>query len=147
MNKTFMLANDCQVVGHGKGSVTLENVKWGDRVTVVYEVPEDKLVARKIELPDTVFTGSLAAVDAADRTVTAGKRYLGDRKFHLADDCVIIANGKFNGRMSDLRVGRDYELNYQSVGGVNVVDRIAPAETTTKNETALRTAQTAPEGY
>ncbi len=142
MNKTFDMANNCLVTTHGKNGGTMEDVKIGDRVTVVYEVPQDKLMARKIELPDAVYTGSLAAINADDRTISAGKKYLGDRKFRLADNCVIFSNGKPNGRMSDLQLGRQYELNYQSVGGINIVDRIAPVEATMKSETSVPTAQT-----
>jgi hypothetical protein len=140
MDKTFQLADKCRVSRHGNAG-TLADIKWGDDVTVVYEVPNDQLLARKVDLPDTVYTGPLAAIDLSDRTISTGKR---SEKFHLADDCMIIANGKANGRINDLRLGQDYELNYRSVGGVNVVDRIAPAEPATKHEGVAPTAQYIP---
>lgn len=144
MDRTFMLAGNYQVLQNGKSSQGMDNVKWGDRVTVVYEVPGDQMLARQIELPGMVFTGSLDAINLDDRSISAGKRYLNDQKFRLADDCVIIANGKADGRMSDLRLGRNYELNYESVGGINVVNRIAPADTAAKTEAPTHTAQTIP---
>lgn len=140
MDRTFTLADNCQVLGNDNKKENLDNVKWGDYVTVVYELPGDQRVARQIDLPGKVYTGSITAIDLNDHSINAGN----DRKFYLANDCVIIANGKTNGRLNDLRTGQSYELNYETIGGVNVVDRIAPAEKSAKTEESSRTAQYLP---
>jgi hypothetical protein len=73
--------------------------------------------------------GTLDSINLADRTINSGKRLLGDKKFHLADNCVILVKGKPDGQMSDLRLGQTYELAFDTVDGVNVVNRIAPVKT------------------
>ena len=133
-SKMFTLPDSCMVVLNGDKSGTFNDVKPGSRVTVVYEVPGNELVARQIEEKSAVFVGSLDAINLPDRTVSAGKKYLSDKKFHLADDCAIMVNGKPEGRMNDLRLGQKYELSYDTVDGINVVNRIAPLPTQETSE-------------
>lgn len=142
MNHTFTIADNCQVLGNGNAKESLNNIQWGDRVNVLYELPGDHRVARQIDLPGKVFTGQLDTINPADHSVTAGK----DQKFFIGENCVIIANGNYNARMSDLRRGQNYQLNYETVGGVNVVNRIAlaPAEGSAKAAEPVHTAQTMP---
>jgi len=126
---TLVLAGDRRsTVENGKG--LLENVKPGNRVTIVYEVPDAKLVARQIDQTSKTYIGKLAAVDLADNRITTGEGAKHDKEFHLTEDCAIMNADKAEGRLKELRVGQKYELSYDEINGVNVVNRIAvaPAE-------------------
>ncbi len=127
--RVFQLADHCSVILNGDTKGVLDNVQVGNRVTVVYETPNGQWTARRIEQPSLQFTGSLDAIHPADRTISAGKKLIGEKEFHLASDCAFVNNGMINGRMQDLKLGRNYELSYTTVNGVNIVTRIAPAMT------------------
>jgi len=119
---------------------TLDDVKLGSQVTVIYEIPNNQFVARQIEARSAMYVATLNAVDLPNRTIKAGKSLLGDKKFHLTDNCTIVINGKTDGKLSDLRVGQNYELDYEVVGGVNVVTRIAAVDMPAKTEVSQQTA-------
>lgn len=137
--KSFSIADNCGVTLSAKAGGTLDDIKPGSHVTVVYETPAGHWVARWIEQPSQQFTGTLDTVNLADRTITAGKPLLGDKKFHLGDDCVVVLNGKLSSRLKDLHPGEACELSYDTVNGINIVNRIAPVTATDK---AAATAQT-----
>jgi hypothetical protein len=132
--RVFALGDNCNVLLSGNNKGTLEDVKVGGQVTVTYETPQNVLLARTIAQKSALYVGTLSAINLPDRTVSADKRFLGDKRFHLADNCTIVVNGKTGGRLNDLRLGQNYELSYDTVYGVNIVNRIAPASTTEKNE-------------
>jgi Cu/Ag efflux protein CusF len=134
MNKTFQLADDCRVVLRNNKSGTLADVQAGNRVTVIYEIPEGKATARQIAQTSATFTGSLTAIDLGERTVKA-RTMSGTKKFHLADNCAILVNGKSDAEVRELKPGDKLVFSYDDINGVNVVNRIATtsasAETTT----------------
>ena len=126
----FIVPEDCALVlagdkrsrvENGKGLV--ENARPGNRVTVVYEVPNGKMVAREIDQTSKVFVGTLAAVNQVENTVSTAERPKDDQRFHLADGCAIMVNNKPEGRLKDLQVGQKYELSYEVVDGVNARKR------------------------
>lgn len=122
-DKTFNIAADCKVVlRNGKDGV-LDDVKPGDRVTAVYELPNGSPVVYRILEKSTTFVGKLEAVDLPARTAKASE-FVGGKKFNLADNCQIIVNGK-NAALTDLKLGQNYIFTYEIVNGVNVADRIA----------------------
>jgi hypothetical protein len=130
----FTLPEDCTLVLAGdrrsrveNGKGLLENVQPGNRVTVVYEVPEGKMVAREIDQTSKAFVGTLDAVNQMENTISAAEGSHDDQRFHLADGCAIMVNNKPEGRLKNLRVVQKYALSYEVVDGVNVVNRIAPA--------------------
>jgi len=129
-DKTFRIADDCRVVRKDDKSGTLADVQPGQRVTVVYEMPNGELTARQIVQTSTAFTGTVMAIDLTDRTVKA-KATFGTKKFNLADECIIMVNGKPDAQLSDLKPGDKFVFNYDSVNGINVVNRIASVETPT----------------
>jgi hypothetical protein len=134
-HKTFSLPADCKVVLRDDRNGSLEDVKVGHHVTVVYELPGHSPVARAIEQTSATFVGTLNAIDASARTVKA-KQLIGDKKFNLADNCEIVVNGKPGGSLSDLRLGQKLALSYDEIDGVNVATRIAPADQSTSTDTA-----------
>lgn len=125
--KNFVLTDDSKILLAGGKNGKFDDVKIGHRVAVVYELPGEQPVARRIEQTSETFTGNLSAIDAQERTVKA-KHLLGEKKFRLADDCQILVNGKLGGELSDLRLGRKFILSYEEVDGINVVSRIASAD-------------------
>ena len=133
LDKTIQLPDDCTVVLRGGKSGTLSDIAVGNHVKVTYETPDNQPIARQIAQTSELFTGSLTAVDLTEQTVKA-KAIFGSKKFHLADNCVVVINGKPDGKLSDLRLGDKMAFSYDDVNGVNIVNRIGatpPQETET----------------
>jgi Cu/Ag efflux protein CusF len=130
-SKAFCIADDCKVLVKDDKNGTLGDIKTGHKVSVTYETPNEALVARRIEQKSSTFVGDLSAIDVPARTVKARQLFT-NKKFNLANECVIVLNGKENAQLSDLRIGQKVTFSYEDVGGVNVVNRIAqtgePAE-------------------
>jgi hypothetical protein len=110
----------------GGKSGTLADIAVGNHVTVTYETPNDKLTARQIAQTSALFTGSLTAIDLTEQTVKA-KAMFGSKKFHLADSCAVVINGRPEGKLSDLKLGDKFAFSYDDVNGVNIVNRIGTA--------------------
>ena len=138
--RAFKVADNCGVILNNDAKGVLDNVQVGNQVTVVYETPNGQWTARRIEQRSLQFTGSLDAIHIADRTISAGKKMIGDKEFHLASDCAFVNNGVIGGRMQDLRLGQSYELSYTTVNGVNIVTRIAPAPVADQTGTVKQSA-------
>ncbi len=137
VDKTFQLPADCTVELRGDKSGTVADIQSGDHVTVIYEVPNGKPTAREIAQTSETFTGDLTAIDLDQKTIKA-KATFSARKFNVGDDCAVVINGKPNGKLTDLRPGESLTFSYDDVNGVNVVNRIAPAESK-KNSVASST--------
>jgi Cu/Ag efflux protein CusF len=143
MDKKFQLADDCAVTLRQDKSGALADVQPGDFVTVTYETPEHKLVARQIAQTGQTFTGKLTAIDLGQKTLKA-KTVFDTKKFNVGDHCAIVINGQVNGKLSDLRPDENLTFTYNEVNGVNIVNRIAPANAAQTTET---TASRTPMGY
>lgn len=128
MDKTFRVPDDCVVVLHNDKSGTVADVQPGDHVIITYETPDGKLTARQIAQTSATFTGELTAIDLGEKTLKA-KATFDSKKFHLGDNCTIVLNGKLGGHLTDLRPGEKLTFNYDTVNGVNIVNRIADAQT------------------
>jgi hypothetical protein len=125
--KKFAWTDESRVVLSGDKSGKFDDVRIGHRVAVVYELPGEQPVARRVEQTSETFTGSLSAIDAQERTLKA-KHLRGEKKFRLASDCQIFVNGRPGGALSDLRLERRFTFSYDEVDGINVVNRIASAD-------------------
>jgi hypothetical protein len=123
--RSFDIGDNCGVTLNNNGSGTLDDIKAGSRVTVTYETPGGRWTARQIELPSLHFTGTLGAINLSERTLSASKPLLGEKRFHIAGNCAVVINNKIK-RLEDLRAGENCELSYDIVDGVNIVNRIAP---------------------
>jgi Cu/Ag efflux protein CusF len=126
MDKKFQLPTDCEVTLRGDRSGTIADIQPGNRVLITYEVPNGKATARQIAQTSQTFTGDLTAIDLDQKTITA-KAMFATKKFNVGDDCAVVINGKTNGKLTDLRPGESLRFSYDIVNGVNVVNRIAPA--------------------
>jgi hypothetical protein len=126
MDKTFQLPADCEVTLRGDKSGTVADIQPGNHVLITYEVPNGKPTARQIAQTSETFTGDLTAIDLDQRTIKA-KAMFATKKFNLGDDCAVVINGKTNGKLTDLRPGESLTFSYDNINGVNVVNRIAPA--------------------
>jgi Cu/Ag efflux protein CusF len=102
---------------------------------VTYETPEGDATARQIAQTSATFTGSLTAIDLNERTIKA-KQAFGTKKFNLADNCSIVVNGNADAKLRDLKPGDDLVFSYDVVNGVNVVNRIASADSPAEAVTA-----------
>jgi Cu/Ag efflux protein CusF len=136
MDKTFQIADGCGVVLRDDKSGTLADIQTGDHVTVTYETPDDKLTAREIAQTSMEFTGTLTAIDLGEKTLKA-KEFLTSKKFNVADNCAIVINGRTDGQLSDLRPDEKLVFSYDEINGVNVVNRIAPAEEQANSVSAI----------
>jgi hypothetical protein len=94
---------------------------------ITYEVPDGKATARQIAQTSETFRGDLTAIDLDQKTMKA-KAMFTAKKFNIGDDCVVVINGKPNGKLTDLKPGESLTFSYYNINGVNVVDRIAPAK-------------------
>lgn len=132
MDKQFQLPGDCTVTLRGGKAGTLADLQPGNHVTVTYEIPNDRATAREIAQTSATFTGELTAIDLGQKTLKA-RSLFDTKKFNVADDCAIIANnGKPDGKLSDLRPDESLVISYNDINGVNIVDRIAPANAASK---------------
>ena len=139
MDKTFQIANDCNVMLRNEKLGALADIQTGNHVTVTYEKPSGTLTARQIAQTSITFTGTLTAIDLGERTLKA-KAMFDTKKFNVADNCAIVINDKTDGQLSDLKPNDKLVISYDEVNGINVVNRIAPAE----EQTGSVTATTAP---
>jgi Cu/Ag efflux protein CusF len=127
LDKTFQIANDCNVLLRDDKSGKLADIQTGNHVTVTYETPDGMLTARQIAQTSIEFTGTLTAIDLGEKTLKAKAEFT-SKKFNVADNCAIVINGKTDGRLSDLKPDEKLVFSYDEINGVNVVNRIAPAE-------------------
>jgi hypothetical protein len=131
MDKRFQLPDDCAVTLRGGKTGTLADIQPGNHVTVTYEIPNDKATAREIAQSSATFSGELTAIDLDQKTLKA-RALLDTKKFIVGDDCAIVVNGKPDGKLSDLKPTEELVLSYNNINGVNIVDRIAPANAASK---------------
>jgi hypothetical protein len=134
-HKQMQIASDCKILLHNGKAGTVADLHPGDRVTIIYELPDGSPTAYQVSKRTTEFVGTLDAIDLGDRTVKA-KETFGQKKFNLADGCQIALEGRSDASLKDLALGQRYEFTYENVNGVNVVNRIAPAQAATATETA-----------
>ena len=126
LDRQVQIPDDCAIVLRGNKAGSLADIAVGSHVTVTYEKPNDKLTARQIAQTSALFTGSLTAVDLTEQTVKA-KAMFGAKKFHLADNCAVVINGRTDGKLGDLKLGDRFAFSYDDVNGVNIVNRIGTA--------------------
>lgn len=129
LDKKLQIADGCKIILHNDKLGTLADIQPGDHVTATYETPEGVPTARQIAQTSTEFTGKLTAIDLGAKTLKA-KALFASKKFDVADDCAIVVNGKTDGQLGDLKPNEELVFTYDIINGVNVVNRIAPAEAT-----------------
>jgi Cu/Ag efflux protein CusF len=125
-DEPMVIADGCNVTLRDNKPGVLTDIQPGDHVTVTYETPNDIRVARQIAQTSSAFTGRLTAIDLDQKMVKA-KSTFETKKFNLADNCAIVIAGRTDGTLSQLKPGDRLLFNYDTVNGVNVVNRIAPA--------------------
>jgi hypothetical protein len=134
-DKHLQIADDCKIVLRDEKTGTFTDIHPGNHVTVTYETPAGKPVAREIAQTSLEYAGTLTAIDLGDRTLKA-RAVFETKKFNVADNCAIVINGKTDGQLSDLKPNDRLVLNYDEINGVNVVNRIAPVEAQTNSAAA-----------
>ena len=131
LDKPMELSGNCRVILKNERTGEISNIRPGDHVTVTYETPDGVPTAREIAQTSAEFTGKLTAIDLSDQTVKASDTF-STKKFNLANNCSILVNGHNDGKLSELEPNQRLVFSYDTVNGVNVVNRIAPA---VENET------------
>ncbi len=124
--RMFTAAGDCKVVLWNGRSGTLGDMRLGDHVTVVYQMPGGSPTAYHITDDSQSFTGKLQAADLSEHIVRVGEKY-GQKTFSLGDGCRISVRGQDNASMSELILGQNYTFTFHEVNGVNVADRVSYA--------------------
>jgi len=127
LDKQVQFPADCKIVLRDGRSGTLADLKAGSHVTVTYETPGNTPTARQIAQTSIPYTGTLTAIDLNDKTVKA-KAMFATKKFNLADNCTIVINGRTDGKLDDLKPNDKLSFSYDEIDGVNVVNRIGPAD-------------------
>ena len=125
--KKFAWTDESRFILAGDKNGKFGDVRIGQRVSVIYELPNEQPVARRVEQTSDTFTGTLSAIDVQERTIKA-KHLRGEKKFRVASDCRILVNGKPWGELNDLRLGRTFTFSYDEVDGVNIVNHIASTD-------------------
>jgi len=138
LDKELQLPDDCKVVLHNEKPGTFADIHSGSHVTVTYETPDGTPTAREIAQTSIEFTGMLTAIDLGEKTVKAQAMFE-SKKFKVADNCTIVINGKTDGQLSDLKPDDKLVFTFDEINGINVVNRIAPAEA--QANSATTTAQ------
>jgi hypothetical protein len=126
LNKSMSIADGCTVALRDNKTGVLGDIQPGDHVTVTYELPNGNPTARQISQTSMAFTGRVTAIDLDEKTVKA-KSAFETMKFNLADNCAIMIGDRTDGKLSQLKPDEKLLFNYDTVNGVNVVNRIAPA--------------------
>ncbi len=127
LNKQFQFATDCKITLRDDRSGALGDIQPGNYVALVYETPPGLPTVQSISQTSEKFTGALTAIDMDERTVKA-KSAFAEKKFDLGENCVIVANGRPDGQLSDLKPAEQLIFTYDEINGVNVVNHIAPAK-------------------
>ena len=122
-NNTFQITDDCRIVLNDGKSGAVADIQPGNHVTVTYEPRDGKNLAREIAQTSMTFAGRITVLNQTNRTVEA-KTLLNLKEFHLADNCVIVDNGKTDGQLSNFKPGDSLKFNYNNLNGVNVASRI-----------------------
>ena len=135
-NQHLTLANNCNVVLRNGQIGSLADIQPGNHVTVTYETPGDKPVARQIAQTSIRYIGTVTAIDLEDRTLKT-KSLSGTKRFNVGGSCVIVMHGQLDGQLADLKPNDRLVLHYDEINGVNVVNRIAPATVETNSDTMV----------
>jgi hypothetical protein len=137
LNKTFKIADDCQIVLSDGTTGTVTDIQSGNNVTVTYETPGGEAVAHRIAQTDaTLVNGRVIEINQTNRTITtATVLNFHPKKFRLADNCTIAVNGKTNAQLSDIKIFDKLVFTYNNITGVNIVNYITTnIPTSTTNE-------------
>jgi len=126
LDKNVQFPADCKIVLRDGRSGTPADIQVGYHVMVTYETPGGTPTAREIAQTSIPFTGTLTAIDLNDNTVKA-KAAFDTKKFVLADNCAIVINGRADGKLAELKPNDRLLFSYDEINGVNVVNRIGPA--------------------
>ena len=137
MDKQFQFVTDCKVVLRDDKSGGLTDIQPGNYVALVYETPPGLPTVQSVSQTSEKFTGTLTAIDLDERMVKA-KSLFAEKKFDLGANCVIVANGRPDGQLSDLKPDDKLIFTYDEINGVNVVNHIAPVK---DNANAVASAQ------
>jgi Cu/Ag efflux protein CusF len=140
-NRDFAISHDCEVVLNNDRPGSLDDLKVGHTVNVIYERGNGRRVARKIEQKYETFTGTIRAIDASTKTVKA-KDLMTVKKFNLASGCKIVVNGNPDCRLSDLRIGDRVAFSYEDDDGILVANRIGKDEKSSNESERAQVAGT-----
>jgi Cu/Ag efflux protein CusF len=141
VSETFVAGDNCKVVIREDGNKSLADLKIGQKVTVGYSPSAGAKLAQRIEQTGSVFTGTVEAIDADDRTLKA-QHLLSEKKFNLAKDCPIVIGGKSDGKLSDLRIGDKLSIHFEDMDGVLVATTIAREAAPTKSAPPAQVTRT-----
>lgn len=131
--KRFQIAGDCKVLRWNGQEGRLRDLQPGDRVSVVYEIPNGSPVAYRIRKRTAAFEGVVETIDLSARKLKT-RQGSGEQKFAVGDHCQVMLSGERTGHLKDLMPGSEYRFSYEKVNGINVLDRVSelPAAKTAK---------------
>jgi predicted RNA-binding protein len=127
LDKQFLFAAGCKVMLRDDKAGAVSDIQPGNYVALVYETPTGLPTVQIISQTSQHFTGTVTALDLDERTVKA-RSLFDEKKFNLGENCVIVANGRLDGQLSDLKPEDNLIFTYDEIEGVNVVNHIAPVK-------------------
>jgi hypothetical protein len=112
-----------------------QDIENGDGVGVLD--PHGDLIDRILGVVPESRIDDVVLVDPSDANFPVGFNILfGVKQFNLADNCSIVLDGRTDAPFIKLRLGQRLTINYDDVNGVNVANRIGPAEAAREAATA-----------
>ncbi len=97
----FHVGSDCKVILWNGHNGRLADVQPGDRVSVVYELPNSSQVAFRIQDKSETAKGVADAIDLSARTLKA-KLGSEEKQFAVGDDCKVILGRPQTGQLKDV---------------------------------------------
>jgi Cu/Ag efflux protein CusF len=121
--KTFNVGDHCKVSLEDKADAELKDLRPGYRVEVSHLENNGVRIASQVMQKNLVFTGNIAAIDPASRTLKA-KRGTVTETFVAGDHCNVIIRNDRNRPLADLRIGGKVTVSYATPGGARVAQKI-----------------------
>ncbi len=123
ITRQFALRDECQITGPNENRLALSDLKPGHMVKVTYLDARSGRLATFIRQDSKVFKGDLESVDADSRTIRI-QHLLSEKRFALADDCLIQISHKPQAKLENLGIGDTLVVYYDILDGVMVANRI-----------------------
>jgi len=127
--RTFNVGDHCKVSLEDNANAELKDLRPGYRVEVSYLENNGVRIASQVMQKNLVFTGNIAAIDPASRTLKV-KRGTVTETFVASDHCNVIVRNDRNRALADLRIGHKVTVSYSAPGDAKVAQKIEQAGST-----------------
>ena len=124
MSKKFNLGAACTCISWDGKSVTIDDLRPGEKITVGYQDVNGVLVADRVEQQPVSFEGMVKAIDPSTHQLTMHHGGL-DKTFQIATDCTVLLRDDKTGRLADIQPGNHVTVTYETPEGTPTARQIA----------------------